>query len=140
MIQIDNILFDNKLSGDVLFPERDAIPFRNQTTVGVGLQVTQPRSPGFTLTLVRYNFASQLNNEKAATVAKIGTRVEIIEWVAGSPIYYTWNTGYRFAVSQARVVDWRVRPGFYGYRNGVKVSLTPALRVISQWTMYAVPI
>lgn len=140
MIQIDSIFFDSKISGTVLLPERDAIPFRNQTTIGTGLQVTQQRSPGFTLTLVRFGYAALLSQEQADVRSKIGTRVEIVEWINQVPLYYSWQTGHRFAVSQARIVDWRVVPAFHGYRLGVKTSLTPALRMISQWTMYAIPI
>ena len=54
MIVIDGLLFDNKI-GEILVPEPDAIPFRNSTAIGVGIQVTAARGPGFTLTVTRYD-------------------------------------------------------------------------------------
>ncbi|QDV40897.1 hypothetical protein Enr13x_07330 [Stieleria neptunia] len=137
MIKIDSIEFDFK-RGDILLPEPDAIPFRSQSIEGIGIQKTQERSPGFTLTLIRFAAATALVVEKSTIVTKIGTTVSIVERVNGADINWSAPGGHKFVVTQARMVDWKVIPGFYGYRGTTYGSFTPALRMVSQWTMYAI--
>lgn len=139
MIKIDSIEFDHK-RGVILLPEKDGIPFRSQSVTGVGIQVTQERSPGFTLTMTRFSTPNLLGTEKSTVRGKIGTEVSLTEYVNGSAIEYSLPGLYKFAVTQARVVHWKVFPHWCGYREGTvgAIIYTPALRVVSQWTMYAV--
>lgn len=137
MITFDGIEFDKK-QGVILLPEVDAIPFRSQSTSGVGVQVTQQRSPGFTLTMTRAASPSALQTELSTIRGKIGTEISIVEYVNESAVNYSAPGGYKFKVTQARVVSWNVLPAFFGYRAGIYGSISPALKIVSQWTMYAV--
>ncbi|MEO1528066.1 MAG: hypothetical protein AAFX06_21760 [Planctomycetota bacterium] len=139
MIVVNNRVFDLS-QGTVLLPEADGVPFRSQSLPGVGIQVTQQRSPGFTLTLTRYAAANQLSTERVFTRLSIGQRVRVTEYVNNAPIDY-FGAGYMFAITQARIVRWQAIPAWHGYRlNNTKISYTPALRLVSQWTMYAVQV
>lgn len=138
MIRIDAIDFDLK-RGQILLPEVGAVPFRSNSITGTGVQVTQERSPGFTLTLTRFSTPSLLGTELATIRGKKGQRVTIDEWIAGVRTSY-FAGGYRFVVTQARVVDWKVVPQWCGYRLSTQLNYTPALRIVSQWTLYAIPI
>ncbi|QEF98146.1 hypothetical protein Mal15_21940 [Stieleria maiorica] len=137
MILIDAVEFDLKI-GEILLPEKDAIPFRSQSIDGIGIQVTQERSPAFTLTLVRFTNPSLLVAERNTVRGKIGTEVSLTEYVNGSAIQYSLPGGHTFAVTQARIVNWNVSPAWYGYRPAGYTSFSPVLRMVSQWTMYAV--
>ena len=137
MIAFDAIEFDKK-QGVILLPEVDAVPFRSQSASGIGVQVTQERSPGFTLTMTRFTSPGLLQTELSTIRGKIGTEISISEYINGSAVNYSAPGGYKFKVTQARVVGWNVLPAFYGYRAGVYGSFAPALRIVSQWTMYAV--
>lgn len=138
MITIDSVIFDHK-RGQVLLPESDAVPFRSNSITGVGIQVTQARSPGFTLTLTRFIDPDDYATERATLRAKIGTAVPIVERINGTAVNYSGIGGYNFVVTQAREVAANVVPGWHGYRWGVgAVTLEPAMRLVVQMTMYAV--
>lgn len=135
MITINAMIFDFK-RGVVLLPEADAIPFRSNFHEDIGIQVTQSRSPGFTLTCTRFNSPSNLATDKASIRGMIGGTYNVVERINGVAQAYT---GYQFAITQARVVNEQVVPAFFGYRYGVgSVSFVPAVRITAQFTMYAI--
>lgn len=136
MIYIDGIAFDQKLAGIIRIPEPEGVPFRSNSSVGIGVQVTQERSPVTQLTLVRYTTPSLLKIELDSIRLKIGQTVDISEIVNGAFVRYA-DQNFRFTVTKAMCSEWKVCPAWYGYRNGVKVSHVPALRMVSQWTLYA---
>lgn len=141
MIRIAGIDFDQR-RGQVLTPERDAIPFRNASTEGISLQMTQSRGPGFTLTLTRYDNANDIHVLSKLITAQIGARVSIVETYNGGTIDYFnfWEGRLLFAVTQARVIERRITSAWCGYRNGTHYNYSPACKVVSQWTMYAEPV
>ena len=117
MIIIDGLLFDNKI-GEILVPEPDAIPFRNSTAVGVGIQVTAARGPGFTLTLTRYDEPASLQAVRNSIRSRIGKRVRITDYYHNLTIRYTEpiHGQYEFMVTQARVVQARNIAAWQGFR------------------------
>ena len=140
MIVIDGLFFDNK-RGEILVPEPDAIPFRNSATDGVGMQVTGSRPPGFTLTLVRYDATTAVQAVRNSIRARIGKLVWVVDYYPSMSIRYLdpINGSYRFMVTQARVVNTRTVPVWQGYRlSSAQEKIEPAVRTVSQWTMYAV--
>ena len=102
MIVIDGLLFDNKV-GEILVPEPDAIPFRNSTTPGVGVQVTAARGPGFTLTLTRYDPPNCCQAVRNSIRLRIGRRVRITDFYHNLTIRYSdpQNGRHEFIVTQA---------------------------------------
>lgn len=139
MIVIDGIEFDKKI-GEVLLPERDAIAFRSSYNNGTGVQLTGRRGPGFTLTLHRFDAADSVQLARNAIRARIGARVAIVEYFHNVRISYAEpvHGNNFFVVTQARVIQTRNRVAWHGHRLGTKIDHTPAIEVISQWTMYAV--
>ena len=140
VIVIDGLLFDNKV-GEILVPEPDAIPFRNSTTPGVGVQVTAARGPGFTLTLTRYDPPNLLSAVRNSIRLRIGRRVRITDFYHNLTIRYSdpQNGSLEFVVTQASVVNARNIAAWQGYRlSSTMEKIEPAVRTVSQWTMYAV--
>lgn len=140
MIVIDGLFFDHK-RGAILIPEADAIPFRASNTPGIGVQITAKRGPGFTLTLTRFDIHEDIVAVKNSLVARIGTTVSIVEYLHTEAINYSLpRQGYlAFRVTQARIIEEKMVAAFSGYRLGEHVIIEPAVKTVSQWTMYAIP-
>lgn len=137
MLVLDGLTFDRKV-GEILLPEEDAIPFRSTAAIGIGVQVTSKRGPGFTLTLTRYGSPANVEAERNSVRLRIGTLVSLTDYYDGNAINYSLS-GYLFAVTQARVIEAKTIAAWHGYRLGVFTKLDPAIRMTSQWTMYAKP-
>jgi len=140
MINVGGLLFDKKL-GVILVPEPDVIPFRSSTSNGTGVQITALRGPAFTLTLTRYDSAANIVVVQQQIVQRLGARVRIIDYIDNAPVDYLRPIfgEVEFVVTQARTIEAMLVPNFCGYRlNSSAVSYTPACKVVSQWTMYAV--
>ena len=137
MITLDGITFDKKV-GVILLPEPNVIPFRSASAEGVGLQVTSDRSPASSLTLTAYYDDQAAIAFRNTLEGKIGTVVDIVEYFNNVAHNYRTSHGKSFAVSHARIIENNVIPHWGGYRIGVYHSHTPAVKIVSQWTLYAV--
>lgn len=140
MLEINtNLVFDLK-QGEILKPQVDAIPFRSSYSTGIGVQVTSERGPGFTLTLTHFNAHDAVENVRDAIRAAAGTIVTLRDHYHDQTIDYMEpiHGQLKFAVTQARVIDTRNLAAWQGYRFGTHYKFEPAIRVVSQWTMYAV--
>ena len=135
MITVDSKHFDVKV-GEILLPEPAVIPFRSNSAPGIGIQVTSDRGPAFTLTLTRHEAQGQVAALRSWIVGRKGTAVPIVDRYGTETITYATG-GYTFVVTQARVIEAKKLEAFHGYRLGTLYSYTPAVRVVSQWTMYA---
>lgn len=141
MLTIDALVMDKKV-GEILKPEADAIPFRSSVAAGIGIQKTSERGPGFTLTCTTHVDPTLIDVTRQSITAKIGTLVELVDRYSGLTITYN-SAGHgnlKFAVTQARVVQSRNLAAWQGYRLGVLQVFEPAGQIVSQWTMYAVPV
>lgn len=141
MIVIDGLQFDLK-RGTILLRERDAIPFRSSYNNGVGVQVTPMRGVGFTLTLTRFDKSLDVVAVRNSFEMRIGKTVYIVDYLQGRAINYMLPQYGQsmFMVSQARIVEQKIVTAFNGYRFGQLVKIEPALKTVSQWTMYAVDV
>lgn len=136
MITINNVAFDVK-KGEILKPQKDAIPFRSQFRPGIGVQVTSLRGPGFTLTLTRYILKAEIETFRDFIHNLSGTVVQVVDRYDDIVVDYSF-LGIQFAVTQSRVIETKMVPFWAGYRLGVKREYRPAIRTMSQITMYGV--
>ena len=139
MITIDGLEFDLK-RGEILKPEADAVPFPSSYSPGIGIQVTSKRGPGFTLTLTRYDSHDLVESIRTSIRNRIGKIVYIVDRYHGVRIDYLEpiQGNLKFAVSQARVIETQNIAAWQGFRFGMHYKYAPAIKVVSQWTMYAV--
>ena len=139
MISIDGVLFDWS-QGQVQLPKPDAIPFRNATMRGIGLQVTPPRGEGFTLTCRRYDNPSNLTAMVNSVNLRNGRVVRLVEYFSSGEIYYEMpmHGGVKFLCSQARVIETGQLVRVCGTRPTGPVDFAPAAYVMAQFTFYAV--
>lgn len=141
MIRVNGKDFDNR-QGVILKPEVGAIAFRNSATAGIGGQVTEKRGPEFTLTLTRYDPANQIENLSDFIRGSIGKLVTITETFNGQDTeYFSFVNGrLQFFVTQARIIERSIVARACGWRKNVQFDHSPACKVVSQWTFYAVEI
>src|SRR6056297_1354216 len=140
MITIDGTVFDHK-RGVILTPEPDAIPFRASTSTGTGIQVTAPRGPAFTLT--RFDDPANHIVFQQWVTSRIGRQVRVIDYIENTPVDYLRPIfgSVVFRVTQARVIEASIHPGWCGYRfNQTSLSQYPVSKIVAQFTMYAVQV
>lgn len=132
---IDNFDFDGQ-EGVIRTLQRESRVYTSPASPHIGLQVLAPRGPQFTLQLVRYCPAIEIEITQRFLVAHIGRLVTIVDH-ARQYIFPPWQL--RFAVADVQIIDAQVVPFALTTRGSSEISLSPAGVVTSQWTMHAVP-
>ena len=131
---IDAIVIDN-FEGVIELPKLRAATFAPTRTAGVGVQLMPAVGPQFTITTRIYGAAATRRILKDGLDAKKGAVVTLIE----DGLNYSITPYFlRFLVEDVRHVEAKVVARACGF-TGSAFNFSPAVRLVTEWTMRAVP-
>lgn len=109
--------------------------FRRPGQSQTGAKVHGSQSPEHQITLVAHVAEANRATTMHGYRATVGT---IVNLILGGTNYGT-GLSMNFLVVDVQVMESRAIPRFIGIVNAVAVDYSPAGRIVSQWTLVAVP-
>lgn len=132
---VNTTIFDHRV-GDPPIPTLASRVFTSPLTAHVGAQVLPKASEAGTVRLTRYDPANLMYFNRDAALNMIGSVVFInVDGVA----MHQWPYQVRYFVADVKLISMEVVVSHYGYRNGTLHHWRPASKVVTEWTLYAIP-
>ena len=124
------------MEGQLPLPLQSSNVFRSAATPHIGAQLLRPASRPGSITLTRYDAANRLIPNRDLYLATINNTVEIIQ----DDVPYLWLPyQLRFFVTHVEIITADLIVRACRHYDGVAYDYAPASRVISKWTLYAIP-
>ncbi|MDM4015861.1 hypothetical protein [Roseiconus lacunae] len=136
MIRLTDLIFDHR-EGEIHLPTVSTQVFRSSANPYVGAQVLPPASRPTVLTLKRYDFPNALAVNRNAALSQVGKVHNLIDDFGIN--YSLLPYRLHWFVSDVRLVHADLIPAASFYRFGVLFNHSPASRVITRWTLHAIP-
>lgn len=127
----------NHREGQLHLPKRATEVFASPANPYIGVQVLPPMSPPSKLTLKKYAVRGALAVNRNVQLESVGQIVTIID---EHGINYTHHP-YRllWLVADVTLVTADIIPAAHGYLGNVAFDYAPASRVVTEWTLYPLP-
>lgn len=124
--------------GELNLPTRSANVYASPANPYIGAQILPPQSTPSKLTLSRYDVRLNLAVNRNLQLATIGQIVSITDehGIRYHHVPYRLN----WFVADVRVVTEDIIASFDGYEGSVRVEYKPASRLITEWTIYPIPV
>jgi hypothetical protein len=131
---IDNFSFDH-WEGVVKLPTKRVAVFSPADRAFTGAQIFPITGAAFNLKTSAYMNA----NNRTATSVGLSNKIGRVADIVHNNLDYTLSYGFRFLILNVVHETIDVIAAHHGYRGSTFVTFEPAGRVVSTWTLQAVP-